>query len=195
MKKLLTLRNLLICGAFLFALLVFIFSFVTNVRFLDSDGTLTGKFFNVVWGSKKQEAYMGSVTVALDEKYNALALPLIGSLLVFLAGACAVVVALFGGKLFKNEKVAKIVLFVCAGLMVVGAVFIFLTTANLFDVIARKNYDSLPAEYQAHTSVEEIKKQMKEAGGSMQSAMSIVSGILAILAGAAVAVSQFVKEK
>ena len=72
---------------------------------------------------------------------------------------------------------------------------IFLTTLNLFNVIAQKTYDELPEAYKSATSVEEIKKQMKEAGGSMKSAMMVVSGIMAIVGGLSVAASQFVPEK
>ena len=195
MKKLLTLRNLLVCAAFLLGLLVFIFSFVTNVKCYDSDGTLNSQFFNVVWGSKRQEGYVGSVTVEVKESYSALALPLIGALLVFLAAIAAVVLSLLGDKLVKDAKVRKIVMLVLAVLMIGGAVMIFLTTLNLFNVIAQKTYDELPEAYKSATSVEEIKKQMKEAGGSMKSAMMVVSGIMAIVGGLSVAASQFVPEK
>ena len=191
MKKLLTVRNLLLCAALLLGVLVLVFSFLTNVKCYDSDGTLNSQLFNVVWGSKKQEAYMGSVTVSLDETYKALVLPLVGAVLAVVGG----LVACAASFLVKNEKTRKLVILVAALLMVVGAVFAFLTTLNMFNVMAQKTYDSLPAAMQEHTSVKEIKEQMKEAGGSMKAPLAIVSGILALVGGLSAAASKFVPEK
>ena len=196
MKKLLAVRNLLVFAAVLFGLLVLIFSFMTNVKGFDGDGNLTNKFFNVVWGCKKQEAYanvMGNdVTVKTEESFNALLLPLIGAILA-LVGGLAACVALF---LVKDAKTRKLVVLVAALLMVAGAVMIFLTKLDFFNVYSKKLYDEFPQAYRDSKTLAEFRKDLKDnSDGTMKAPLAVVSGILALVGGLSAGASQFVPEK
>ncbi len=193
MKKFLTLKNLILCGVSLLALLVFIFSFSTNVNMYDAAGNLTGRSLAVIWGGKTDIGIGYVLSVKYEypvaANHSALALPLIGSLLVFLAGICALCLGLFGEKFLKDAKTLKICMFVLAGLMVLGGVFVLLTPLSFFNVIAKER-----AELQG-VDVETMKELMKAQGGTLKSTKAIVSGIMAILGGAAVVVSQLLPAK
>lgn len=183
MKKFLTLRNCLVCVACLFGLLVLIFSFVTNVQSYASNGTLVATEFGSIWGATKGRDEILGITATIPEeaRVGALALPLIGTLLVFGGAVCAVVA------LFVAPK--KKVLFVVAGaVMVVGAVFVALTPLAYFNASAAKYAES------AKVTIEQAKEAMKAMGGTLKAPLSIVSAILGVLGGAGVCVSAFLKK-
>lgn len=188
MKEKLTLRNLLVCCAVLFGLLVFIFSFITSVKGYDGGGNYTGSYKNVVWGCSSFVMPNGTEMKAA-KPYDACVLQVIGAILVLVAAICAGVLAFAGEKLVKNEKVRKIVMLVAGGMMVVGAVFAVLTPLSFFDVLAKEYAE------QMHCTVEQAKEALKAGGGTLSAPMSIVSGILALLGGGAVVASQFVPDK
>ena len=189
MKKFLTLKNLILCGVCLLALLVFIFSFSTNVNMYNPNGDLSGRSLAVIWGGKIDVSIVAGIEFRGVANHAALALPLIGSLLVFLAGICALCLGLFGEKLLKDAKTLKICMFVLAGLMVLGGVFVLLTPLSFFNMVAKER-----AELQG-VDVETMKEWMKAQGGTLKSTKAIVSGIMAILGGAAVVVSQLLPAK
>ena len=190
MKEKLTLRNILICAGAFLGLLAFCLSFADT--FKSNIEAAQATFYNVVWGCKKVTAIVGGITKEATmydafgiQNAGALALPLIGLILVLLSAIGAVVVALF----VKNEKIAKIALLVCAGLILVGGVFQFFTVALFPGQVADKMIKEgiIPASQRA----EVIKGFKNEHGG----AAIVITGILGILGGALVAVSQFIPNK
>ena len=183
MKGKLTLRNVLICAGAFLAILVFVFSFLTALRSTSSYGD--AEALNVIWGSTQVKDLASGKISDLPEARKALGLPLVGVILVLVGGLCALVMALFGEKLIKDEKVRKIVLLVAAGLVVLGGVFQFFVVSAYISSNAKE----------AGVTVEEYKKQLEVMGVTLSSAMSIVSGILAILGGGAICASQFVADK
>ena len=184
MKKFFTVRNILISAACFLGLLVFIFSFITAYR--STNGNDWSQINGIIWGARTTVYSDGSSqTVAPEDATKALALPLIGALLAFIGGLCAFLVALFGNKLFKNETVGKVVLFVAGGLMILGGVFTFFTQGAFESYLAKE----------AGITVEDYKKALELLGSKVSCGLPIVSGILAILGGGAVVVSQFIPEK
>ncbi len=184
MKEKLTLRNLLLCFVALFGLLVFIFSFVTNVKAFDKAGDWNGTYNSVIWGCKSMTVpYLGEV--ALPKPYGALGLPLVGSILVFVGALAAFCISL----LVKKEKAVRIVLVLVAVAMIAGGVFVMLTPLSLFNALAERN------AAESGLPLDKVKEAMKAAGGSLSSSLAIVSGILAILGGIAACVSVFFGEK
>ena len=183
MKGKLTLRNVLICAGAFLAILVFVFSFLTALRSTSSFGDMEA--LNVIWGSTQAKDIASGKISDLPEAQKALGLPLVGAIMVLVGGLCALVMALFGEKLIKDEKVRKIVVLVAAGLVVLGGVFQFFVVSSYISVQAKK----------AGVTVEEYKKQIEAMGVTLSSAMSIVSGIVGIVGGGAICASEFVKGK
>lgn len=189
MKKFLTVKHCLACVAALFGVLVFVFSFLTALKSYTNTGDLYQKMYNIIWGSKKATVYIpAEVTVELAEgsRIGALALPLIGTFLV-LAGGVGACVAAF----VCPEK--KVLVWVLAALMIVGAVFVALTPLFAFNAMAQKQYEGMK-EFYPNITLEQVKEQMKAAGGSLKAPLSIVSAVLAVLGGGAACASSFVKK-
>ena len=183
MKGKLTLRNVLICAGAFLAILVFVFSFLTALRSTSSFGDMES--LNVIWGSTQAKDIASGKISDLPQPQKALGLPLVGAIMVLVGGLCALVMALFGEKLIKDEKVRKIVVLVAAGLVVLGGVFQFFVVSAYISSQAKE----------AGVTVEQYKKQLETMGVTLSSAMSIVSGILAVLGGGAICASEFVKSK
>lgn len=181
MKKLFTLRNCLVCVAALFALLVFIFSFVTSVKGYNSNGDLTGTYFNAIWGSTRMEVAGISGPIPEAAQPGALALPIVGTFLVLAGGVCAVVVSFVAPK-------KKVVLVVAAALLVVGAVLVALTPLFFFDNLAAVQAKAMGVD------VATAKEAMRKAGGTLKAPLAVVSTILGVLGGAGVCVSAFLKK-
>lgn len=183
MKGKLTLRNVLICAGAFLAILVFVFSFLTALRSTSSFGD--AELLNVIWGSTQSKDIASGKVSDLPEAQKALGLPLVGAIMVLVGGLCALVMALFGEKLIKDEKVRKIVVLVAAGLVVLGGVFQFFVVSAYISAQAKAN----------GVTVEQYKKLLEDGGVTLSSTMSIVSGILAVLGGGAICASEFVKSK
>ena len=194
MKDKLTLRNLLICVAFLFGLLVFIFSFLAAYRMADgSDWTQVN---TIIWGARTSVSSDGSShTVAPEDADKAVALSVVGAFLVLLGAVCALVIALVGDKFLKDEKVRKIVLFVAGGFMVLGGVFTFFTQNGYEQVNIVDKLVNPMTGAKIYPTVADYRKAMKDAGLTLHCALPVISGILAILGGGAVVASQFVPDK
>ena len=188
MKDKLTLRNVLICSAAFLALLVFIFSFLTTLVLKNSGNVMTD--FNIIWGANKTRMVSGGTTVeqVIDPSYGPAVMPLLGTLMVFIGGIAAVVIAL----LVKDEKIRRICLFVCAGLILVGGVFHFFTYNSYANAVV-KYYNAHKSSLQPTMTVQDYLDANKDANPSV--ALAIVSGILGVLGGAAVCASQFVPDK
>ena len=183
MKKFLTLKHCLACVAGLFGLLVFVFSFITNLSSYDAAGNLQGTYNGIIWGAKTMTVSGATVEIPEAARLGALALPLVGSIVALLAGVCICVVAFA-----CPEK--KVFLWVAAALLIVAAVFIALVPLFAFNKMAQQQYEALGGT----VPLDKVKEMMKAAGGSLKSAMSIVSAVLAVLAGAAGCVASFVKK-
>ena len=185
MKKLFTLRNVLILVGVLFALLVFVFSFLAAFRLTANNGNWS-QYQGIIWGARTVKNSDGSShTYAADDALQALALPLVGAILVLVGGLCALVVVLLGDKLFKDEKVAKIVLLAAAGLLVLGGVFTFLTQGQFEAALAKE----------AGVEVQDLHDMWDLLNQKPSCGMPIVSGILAVLGGLSIAASQFLPNK
>ncbi len=190
MKKLFTLRNVLILAGALLAILVFVFSFLAVCK---TEGDLLGthyvsRVYNIIWGANKSKTVAGNNTEIrkFDEAYPAAGLPLVGAILVLVGGLCALVVVLLGDKLFKNEKVAKIVLLAAGGLMLVGGVFHFFINSAFADVMVKQANSE-------HFTKQDALDMLKDEKASY--GLVIVSGILAVLGGLSIAASQFLPNK
>ncbi|MBO6280873.1 MAG: hypothetical protein J6M95_04800 [Bacilli bacterium] len=163
MKKYLTLKNLLICcGAFL-ALLVFIFSFLASLRV--TNGSNWAEYKGIIWGVARINYSDGSADIlAQADRIGASVLALIGSILVILGGICAVVLALVGNK-FLNDKLLKIFLIVCGGLIVLGGIFTFFAEGGHYAAGAQK----------AGVSVDDYKSLLTIGGSTVSCALPIVT--------------------
>lgn len=185
MKKFLTLRNVLICGAVLFALLVFLFSFMAAYRVTPSNGHWY-QSQTIIWGSRTTKNWDGSsYTASANDAEKALGLPIVGAIFALLVAGGLVLVLLLGEKLFKDEKIRKIVLFALAGLLVLAGIFTFFAQLQFETNIAKE----------ANMTLKEYHDFMKDMNWKASCGLPIVSGILAMLGGAAVAASQFIPDK
>ena len=182
MKKFFTLKNLLLCAAVLFAIVVFCFSFLTSFRV--EAGSKWLEYRGIIWGAQKV-AYSNGDVSALSAQMDAVALPLVGAILV-LVGA---IVACVFGFAFKKQGWAKFAVVAGAALMVLGGVFCFLYRAG-FDAALMKYYgvdDMNQVELVWKASL--VSSSVKTSCG-----LPIVSGILAILGGSIACGSIFLKK-
>ena len=187
MKEKLTLRNAILWTAALVALILFFCSFgaVATLK-----GTVEGDYVNMitphaVWGSQSISGYSaGHYFGEFLQKPVGNACGIIGSLLLFLAAGGLVVITL----LLKNEKLAKILTFVCGGVMLVAGILLFFVGETPWYVLK----EWMLEEGQAVT-IEQIKQQY--VGFKATSGFGIGGGIVSILFAAGVVASQFIPDK
>ncbi len=184
MKKIMTLRNVIIFTAMFIGVLFFCLSFAAKSKLVVGDEGYI--FYGSVWGASKVDVLLdGGRTISQtipSAKRGMFALPLIGFILL-LVGALGLIVPTF---ILKDEKMKKICYFVCAGMMVVGGVFQFFNAENFYYAYAKVE----------GISVADVKKFFVDAGYEASGgALCVISGIFSILAGAGVVVSQFIKDK
>ena len=180
MKKFLTLKNVLLCCAAVFAVVAFILSFTAGVHLKDGHG-VDAMFYNFIWGPKR----FSESGVTADIPSNVLpmpvaTLPLVGALLV-IVGVCAAVVCAF---LIKKPFV-KWVVVGCGALAVVGGVFFFLFKSGGVAQFAKV----------MGLTIEQAESAIAAAGIKFSSAGAVVAGILGIFAGGSCIASQFLPEK
>lgn len=188
MKKFLTLRNVIIWTAALIGLVMFFVSFALPAKMV-ADG-IEGTIDHVIWGFDSMTG--GGYHVTIAEAYHfksadANGFGLVGFLLTLIA-ALVLVVAVF---LIKKEKIAKIIIFASAGLMLVGGIFQLLVVPGISSSFVN-------AAVRAYG--EGVRQEAKSIGDSLQgysslSGGSIVCAILTFLAGGAAVASQFVPDK
>ena len=172
MKKLLTLRNVLVCGGALFALVAFILAAACGAKV-----TYNG------WGGESDVLYQGAVFGSGSR--GAAVLPLIGAILIMVGLVCALVIALFGDRFLKDEKIRMIALLVAAGLIVLGGVFLFFIKDGLAEARAKEiGYNTTKADVLSTWS-----------HGTFEAAGIVIGGVLAVLGGLSICCSQFVKDK
>ena len=192
MKKIFTLRNIvLFCGALLL-LVAFFLSFAAGLKMIDHGSVAT--YNNIIWGSNSITIDGEKITMkdfmGIDKVQPAL-LPLIGLILI-LAGALAAVLV---GLLVKKPW-AKWVVIVCAVIALTGAVFQFFA----YTAFIRAFVMTMFKEAHYEPSAEEIKEAMdtmKENTDKLNPTVtvSIIMGILGAVGGLAVGASQLLPEK
>ena len=182
MKKFFTLKNILLCAAGLFAVAVFVFSFLTSYRVEAGNNWL--EFKGIIWGAK-QIAYSNGDIKAISEPMKAVALPLIGAILV-LVGA---IIACVCGLAFQKKRWAKLVIASAATMMVLGGVFCFLYRLG-FENSLMEHYevDSMD-KVEALWKIALVSSSVKTSCG-----LPIVSGILSIVSGCLVFLANLLKK-
>lgn len=186
MKEKLTLRNIIIVSAAFLGLLVFCLSFAVKGT-IDIEGAHI-TISNAVWHPAKvvilENGHVEQYSLRGDQ-IAIFALPLIGAILALVAGAGAVVVALF----VKDNKIAKFALLGCALLAVVGGVFMFFVGETVLRTVVMAETGSLDL-------LEKMREIVKQSGGGYNGgALSYILGALGILAGVAIGVAPFLPEK
>lgn len=192
MKKLLTLRNVILCCAAVLILAVFIMSFF--VSFNVSIAGIYYSYKHVLWGCDK--VAMGGTELTISELENfsgatlkAMALPLAGLIMMVVGVAGAVVVALLVKKPFAKYIVMGLGLVALA-----GGIMQFWPIESF----ARSYVNSIKGVEQASQAEidEAINFYIKVfKDGNSSAPVAVVMGILGCLSGVAVVASQVVPEK
>ena len=125
-----------------------------------------------------------TTTISVDPPIGPSVFVLVGWILMVLGLVCGLVTAFVGEKMFKNAKVAKIVVLCSACLVLVGGIFQFFEIRSFAGAIAK----SLGRE-----NVDDIYEMLK-ADGTKAPAF-VVSGILSIFGSLALAAKEFLPEK
>ena len=188
MKEKLTLRNAIIWTAALGALILFFCSFGASgsLKGMMEDVYCNFKVHNIIWGCKVVSGTAGGHPMSeILARSVANAPGIIGSILLFLASGGLVAITF----LVKDEKLSKILIFVCAGVMLVAGVLLFFAVEAPW--YAYK--ESLLEQTGIDMPIDVIKAN--HPGFKSGSVFAVVGGIFAILfAGGAVA-SQFIADK
>ena len=184
MKEKLTLRNLILAVVATIGLVLFFVSFGASASLKgfaeDSYGVV--KFSTVVWSSSAYEMISGSVHMGgvIPEAYRVASVPgIIGALLFILVSGGLIAVVF----LVKNEKVRKILMFVCGGLYLAAAILMFFVGE-----VAWKNFATMMG-----ITVEAAKSA--NPGLKASSPYGIVSGIFGIIMAGGVIASNFIPDK
>lgn len=188
MKEKLTLRNVIIWSAAFLGLLIFCLSFAGGARMSYTEGnhSLLYKFTNAIWSCSHVNVYdNGSLMASGDIAGKPFILPILGIVLVLVAAIGAVLISF----LLKNEKLAKILLIVAGVLSIVGGVFVFFTGESVIRSFVYEMTGNLD-------QLEAYKAEFKSAGGKWgPGALTVILGILAIVAGGLNIVAPFLPEK
>ena len=187
MKKFLTLRNIVLCGAVLFALVAFFVSFGANLTVTMDGGR--GKLLNIVWGCKV--AVFNGEREVLPYDIGPSVLPLVGLILVLVGGLGAAVVGLF-----IQKPWARFVVVGCAVIVLTGAIFQFFfvsafARAFVDALVKTSGVNPSPEEYNEILNV--YKTQFQNGNPSCPGA--VLSAIFGIVAAGAAGASQFLPEK
>ena len=183
MKKLLTLRNVILCAAFIVVLVTFILSFTA---------TFTCDFphrnyHNIIWGTNKSSSE-GYVYI-FEKAYPAAALLLVGTILMIVGAVAAVVVSLF-----VKKPWAKWIVIGLAAIIVTGAIFQFFTLESFARVQLIDETIEMPVSPQEFAQMLKTRMQAyKEMGWYCNE--TTANGILGIIAGLVVAATPFVPNK
>ena len=190
MKEKLTLRNVVIWGAAFLGLLFFFLSFAAKAQVYGQAEGGQGAYVvkNAFWSCNFLEFRLNDNYVAgFSVTGKPFALPLIGMILLLVAVVGAVVVSL----LIKDNKLSKILLIACGGVAVVGGVFIFFVGESAFRTFVYEAFGQTGLDH-----LEEVRAEMKGNGWHEgPRALSVIIGVVAILAGAAFGVAPFLPEK
>ena len=186
MKEKLNLRNAIIWTCALMALLVFLFSFGVGAKLV---GTIEGDYINVtmshaIWGCRSMGGTADGHFVGEINKKAVVSVPaLIGVILLLLASGGLVAITF----LVKEEKTKKILIFVAAGVILVGSILLFFASEAVWSFLI---------EYMHEEGMDVTREQIKSAysGTKAYSPGGIFLGILGIFASGGVIASQFIKD-
>ena len=188
MKEKLTLRNAIIWTAALGALILFFCSFGASgsLKGMMEDFYCDFKVSHVIWGCNVVSGTAGGHPMTeILSKSVANAPGIIGAILLFLASGGLVATTF----LIKDEKLAKILIFVCAGLMLVAGVLLFFVVEASWYVYK----ESLLEQTGIDMPIDVIKAN--HPGFKSGSVFAIVGGIFAILFAGGAAASQFIPDR
>lgn len=186
MKEKLNLRNAILWTVALVALIIFFASFGATSTMKGTVEGLYGKIIchNTIWGCKYMSGYAGGhYNYQYLSKAVASAPGIIGALLILLASGGLVAITF----LIKDEKLAKILTFVAAGVILVAGVLFFFVCGAPWRVVQ----ESLVEGEGVYADIQALKAEMP--GMHTVSGYGIGAGIVAILLAAGVVVSQFIK--
>lgn len=168
----LSLKRILIWGAGLFAFIAFLFMF--------------GNQLKSVYGSTR--TYASAKDVLFNSDYSAW-LSTVGYFLILLAGGIAVAVSF----LVKDEKVQKIVLLVCAGVLFVAAIMVFAVKGNYKASMINEAMKEA-RKYDMDLKRSEVRAEMNEMFANIKvTGCPVFAGIFALMGAAMIAVPMFVK--
>ena len=187
MKEKLNLRNAILWTVAFVALILFFASFGATASL---KGTVDGTYLNLscpnaIWGSRGIFGTANGYPVGETLKKGVANVPgLIGAILLFLAAGGIVAVSF----LIKDEKLAKILTFVCGGVILVSGILFFFVAQTPWYVL-----QEWMKEEGMSVSVQAIKQEY--AGAKASSGFGIGGGIVAILLAGGVIASQLIPNK
>ena len=192
MKKYLTLRNAVLCGAAVLVLAAFIMSFFVSLDAV-AEG-IKGSYKHILWGCDKAVAN-GQVTPISEmstingDKLKAMGLPIAGLIMMVVGTVGAILVALFLKKPFAKYVVAGLGLVVLAGgIMQFWPVESFARAyVYSFKGIEEASQSNIDYAIEQHIL---LFKEM-----NAHAPIAVVMGIFGCLSGVVVAASQFLPEK
>ena len=192
MKKIFTLKNIVLFAGALLLLVAFFISFAAKLTAYQSG--FTQSYNNIIWGSNSitlngEKHSFVEVGIGID-KADPAALPLVGVILMILAAIGAILVALL-----VKKPWAKWVVVGLGVLAITGAVFQFFAMTGflrgMVNAMARAlgvtDKQAIEQEYQSALEA------MKEQGA--KTTVSTLMGVFGIVGGLAVGASQFLPEK
>ena len=192
MKKVLTLKNIVLFAGALFLLVAFFISFAAKLTAYQ--GGFTQSYNNIIWGCNSLtldgvKHPLAELGMGID-KADPAALPLVGVILMILAAIGAILVALL-----VKKPWAKWVVVGLAVLAITGAIFQFFAMQGflrgMVNAMARAlgvtDKEAIEQEYQSAL------EGMKELGA--KTTVSTLMGVFGIVGGLAVGASQFLPEK
>ena len=190
MKERLTLRNVVIWGAAFLGLLFFFLSFAAKAQLYGpAEGDQAAYIIrNAIWSCNFLEVRINGEYIAGNYVTGKpFVLPIIGIILLLLAVLGAVAISFF----VKDNKLAKILLIVCGGLAIVGGVFVFFVGESALRTFAYEMFGE-----EGLKEIDSLRAEMKGNGWNEgPRALSVIIGVVAILAGAAFGVAPFLPEK
>ena len=180
MKQKLNLRNAILWTIALILPVIFFASFGANTYlYLNQGGyTLNVTWTHGFWGATYGYA-TGEGSVYVDPSERVGSICGIIAVFMFLAAAAGLILVTL---LMKNEKLQKILIFVCGGVILVASVLLFFTGG-----VAWKQYAKI-----AHVSVEELKSYVR---GRASCPFGVASGVVGILLAGGVVVAQLIPNK
>ena len=180
MKEKLTLRNVILWTVAFALIVLFVFSFGASVKLV---ATIEGQYVEYVFNHalwKTDVVYAtGEKPITVPDAYRLSSGLGITAVLLFLLSAGGLMAV---SLLVKQDKLKKILIFVCAGVILVGAVLLFFLAQK-----AWKEFANLMG-----TSVEQAKQMLAAYGFKAKSSYGTGAGIVGILFAVTVVLSQLV---
>lgn len=186
MKKYLTLRNVLVFSAAVLAIVAFFVAFGSGIFEIDEGDRY--EYLGIVIGTLKiiDGAHTGEIPP--EAAWHA-GLALAGLIMALVASLGAVAVKIF----FSEKKWSKWAVIGCAGVILVGAVFVCFTKDNF--IVAHVDKMIEIGECKPSERAEMIAYYREEFGPMNLNACAIISIICSFLAAIGVGVSEFIKDK